>query len=324
MAVEGRRARRRWLAWLILAALPLLLTAAPAVGAAPDRPPVEGPVGRSFDPPEAPWLAGHRGVDLVAEPGTVVVAPGDGIVTFAGPLAGRGVVVVTHGDVRSTLEPVDATVAVGTRVAAGTPVGRLAGGHPCGAAACLHWGLRRGEAYLDPLAGTAARADVRLLHDDAVAAVRRRAEARALEALTAVGPAAGTGLLRRPVDASIGSRFGQRFHPIFREWRLHAGIDLSASCGTPIRAAGDGIVRHAAFDASGGWRLVIDHGTVADGRTLETVYLHAQGYVVRPGQRVSAGQVVGTVGSTGWSTGCHLHFSTKVDGRQVDPERWLG
>ena len=68
---------------------------------------------------------------------------------------------------------------------------------------------------------------------------------------------------------------------------------------------------------------MVDHGVV-DGVSLQTVYLHAQGYRVRTGDRVTRGQPVGTMGSTGWSTGCHLHFGVKANGRHVDPLPWLG
>ncbi len=105
-----------------------------------------------FDPPGNPWDAGHRGVDLAGAAGQSVRAALVGTVRFAGRIAGRGVVVVDHGDTRSTYEPVDATVAVGSSVATGQMIGRLglAGGH-CLPRACLHWGLLRGETYLDPL-----------------------------------------------------------------------------------------------------------------------------------------------------------------------------
>ena len=117
----------------------------------PVSPPV---VARRFDPPPRPWLAGHRGVDLAATPGAVVRAAGPGRVTYAGVVAGRGVISVAHaGGLRTTYEPVTAGVAVGDDVTGGGELGRLTPGHPgCAARACLHWGLRRGEFYLDPLA----------------------------------------------------------------------------------------------------------------------------------------------------------------------------
>jgi murein DD-endopeptidase MepM/ murein hydrolase activator NlpD len=107
---------------------------------------------RRFDPPPQPWSPGHRSVDLAAAPGAVVRAAGGGVVLFAGRIAGRGVVSVSHsGGLRTTYEPVEPRVATGQRLSAGHPLGVLAAGHPGCAAACLHWGLRRGEEYLDPL-----------------------------------------------------------------------------------------------------------------------------------------------------------------------------
>jgi hypothetical protein len=108
---------------------------------------------RAFDPPAQRWAAGHRGVDLLARDGAVVRAAGAGSVTFAGPIAGRGVVVVTHDDgTRTTYEPVTATVTRGDRVRAGDALGRLsAASSHCLPLACLHWGRRRGDVYLDPM-----------------------------------------------------------------------------------------------------------------------------------------------------------------------------
>jgi murein DD-endopeptidase MepM/ murein hydrolase activator NlpD len=110
-------------------------------------------VTRPFDPPPTPYAAGHRGVDLAGAVGMPVLAAGAGTVAFAGLVAGRPVVSVQHaGGLRTTYEPVIASVAAGQVVARGSPVGVLTAGHRgCLAEACLHWGLRRGEVYLDPL-----------------------------------------------------------------------------------------------------------------------------------------------------------------------------
>lgn len=120
---------------------------------------------RVFYPPAQPWLPGHRGVDLAAAAGAVVRAAGAGRVSFAGQLAGRGVVVVVHGQLRSTYEPVAASVRVSSMVGAGDPIGILETGHQPArpAAAVLHWGLRRGETYLDPMSLLAGPKPVRLL-----------------------------------------------------------------------------------------------------------------------------------------------------------------
>lgn len=105
----------------------------------------------AFDPPQKPWQPGHRGVDLAGIEGSAVHAAGDGLVTYAGLVAGVGVVTVTHGQLRTTYQPVAPAVAVGQRIEAGQQIGTLvvAASH-CAPSACLHWGLLRGEVYLDP------------------------------------------------------------------------------------------------------------------------------------------------------------------------------
>ncbi|MGB7961509.1 MAG: peptidoglycan DD-metalloendopeptidase family protein [Propionicimonas sp.] len=291
---------------------------APAAQALTGVLPVPGPVVVAFDPPAQPWLSGHRGVDLVAEPGSAVRASAVGRVVFAGQVGGKPVVVVSHGELRTTYEPVRAAIGVGAQVRVGEPVGTLVAGHSCPGGNCLHWGLKRGEEYLDPL-GLLDAAQLRLLPADAAALAQALATARDVALSAGQGIA---GVLSRPVPGGISSAFGRRLHPIFHEWRMHEGVDLSAGCGTAIQAAAPGTVLSASFDSSGGHRLIIDHGMVG-GHRLTSSYLHAQGYLVHAGQRVFRGQVVGTVGSTGWSTGCHLHFSVKVDGRHVDPAGFL-
>ncbi|MEO6702871.1 MAG: M23 family metallopeptidase [Jatrophihabitantaceae bacterium] len=106
-----------------------------------------------FQPPPEPYQAGHLGVDLAARRGTSVLAAASGTVRFAGSVAGRGVLVITHPDGISTeYEPVTALVRKGVAVRAGQVIGRLAGNHrSCQPASCLHWGARRGPQYLDPL-----------------------------------------------------------------------------------------------------------------------------------------------------------------------------
>jgi murein DD-endopeptidase MepM/ murein hydrolase activator NlpD len=150
-----------------LTALPV---AAAAIGTSPPvgwRWPLAGTpvVSRPFQRPPHPWSAGHRGVDLAAPPDATVLAAGAGVVSFAGYVAGVGVVAVLHaGGLRTTYEPVAPTVAAGAAVSAGDPLGRLLPGHgDCGPGRwCLHWGLLRGGVYLDPLT-LVRRGPVRLL-----------------------------------------------------------------------------------------------------------------------------------------------------------------
>jgi murein DD-endopeptidase MepM/ murein hydrolase activator NlpD len=122
---------------------------------------------RAFDAPAPNWLRGHRGVDLVAAPDQAVYAAAAGTVVFAGQLADRPVVSISHpGGLRTSYEPVQARFRAGQLVAAGTVIGTLVAGHPgCGAAACLHWGAMWGPAanadYVDPV-GLVATTPIRL------------------------------------------------------------------------------------------------------------------------------------------------------------------
>ena len=119
----------------------------------------------------------------------------------------------------------------------------------------------------------------------------------------------------------VSSEFGQRFHPILERWQLHAGRDYAGNTGTPVLAAASGRVISAGYAGGAGNMITIDHG-IHRGVSLVSVYKHLNGYAVRGGS-VSKGQVIGYVGSTGLSTGPHLHFETYEDGVPRDPRRWL-
>jgi Peptidase family M23 len=117
-----------------------------------------------FRAPTTRYSAGHRGVDLVAETGAEIYSPADGVITFAGDVAGRGVVVIRHGDLRSTLEPVIPAGAAGDAVGAGAVVGFVEAGHQrCLPATCLHWGVRVNDEYVDPMLLLVAKPRIRLL-----------------------------------------------------------------------------------------------------------------------------------------------------------------
>ena len=155
---------------------------------------------------------------------------------------------------------------------------------------------------------------------------RARAEAAsaAAEAGTFVDPAepaGGHGFIR-PVPGGITSAYGMRFHPVLKRWKLHDGTDFGAACGTAIRAPHGGRVSQAYFTAGYGRRLVLEHGRV-EGVSVRSAFNHAAGYVVHRGQRVRRGQVIGYVGNTGYSTGCHLHLMVWLNGRMVNPMSWF-
>ena len=126
----------------------------------------------------------------------------------------------------------------------------------------------------------------------------------------------------RPIDASPGSAFGMRFHPILHQWILHGGTDFGASCGTPIYAARGGTVLESRKTAYSGNYTVIGHGTI-NGVYVTTSYSHQSRMVVSVGQKVSRGQVIGYVGNTGLSTTCHLHLEVTHNGNRVNPMRYI-
>lgn len=270
------------------------------------EPPVPGSVVRGFSAGPHPWSPGHRGVDLAAARGESVETAAAGVVHFAGTVAGRPSVSVDHGNgLRTTYTPVRASVDEGDVVAAGDVIGRVVAGH-C-ATACLHWGLTDGTEYFDPLAYLAVR-PVRLLP-----------EGSAVVTPPSFGAAhVGMAASELPVAGRISSRFGMRTHPVTGVRKLHDGLDLAAACGTPVRLPWPGRVttvqRHPAY----GNRVVVQH---AGGRSA---YAHLSRMDVRPGQQVAAGTVLGTVGSTGLSTGCHLHWMTWRGGSLVDPLTLVG
>jgi murein DD-endopeptidase MepM/ murein hydrolase activator NlpD len=322
------------MAVFLVACLNVLVVPAPAV-AAPTLPtpagwPLRGaPVlHRGFAPPALTWASGHRGVDLVAKPGEEVLAAASGTVAFAGSIAGKPVVSIDHGSVRTTYEPVVSRVGVGERVALGQVIGMLGSGGHC--RGCLHWGLQESKSYLDPLLLLGSRGRrLRLVAESQREIVEREAQARAMAAASTSQTSATSAIGRpdshdflRPVAGVVTSPFGIRLHPLLKVRKLHDGTDFAAACGTAIRAPFAGVVTRAFFNPAYGNRLFVSHGSV-DGVRVETAFNHAARYLVRPGQRVSRGQVIGEVGSTGLSTGCHLHLMLWLNGRLSNPMSWL-
>ncbi|MGL5810229.1 MAG: peptidoglycan DD-metalloendopeptidase family protein [Nocardioides sp.] len=154
------------------------------------------------------------------------------------------------------------------------------------------------------------------------ALLRRRAELARARAGQSGRVAGSGGALGYPVSGRVTSPFGYRRHPIYGYWGLHDGIDFASSCGTPLYAVAPGRVLSSYFQSAYGNRLLIDHGAIR-GVGLATIYNHATSYVVSPGSWVGKGQLIGYLGNTGWSTGCHLHFTVTADGKPVDPMTWL-
>jgi len=119
-----------------------------------------------------------------------------------------------------------------------------------------------------------------------------------------------------PLRGIVTSRFGFRRHPIFRLRQFHQGLDIAAAQGSPVRAAFAGVVLFAGWYGGYGKLVIIDHG-----QGTSTLYGHLSAILASTGQQVPQGHVVGRVGSTGYSTGPHLHFEVRQNGKPVDPTR---
>jgi murein DD-endopeptidase MepM/ murein hydrolase activator NlpD len=130
-----------------------------------------------------------------------------------------------------------------------------------------------------------------------------------LRAIPAIQPISNKNMKR------VASGFGYRIDPLYKDFRLHAGLDFSAPTGTPIYATSDGVVQQAGFSTDGyGNKVVINHGY-----GFQTLYAHMVRVKAKPGQSVKRGEVIGYVGSTGKSTGSHLHYEVIKRGAKVDP-----
>lgn len=147
-------------------------------------------------------------------------------------------------------------------------------------------------------------------------AAQRRKKARAQRS-----PSRGAGM-PWPANGWISSSYGMRMHPVYHRWTLHDGLDVAASCGRPVRATARGVVVARYYSGPYGNRVVIAHG-LRKGVGLATAYNHLSRFSTFRGQRVRRGDVIGFVGSTGYSTGCHLHFMVMRNGRPVNPSPWL-
>jgi murein DD-endopeptidase MepM/ murein hydrolase activator NlpD len=129
----------------------------------------------------------------------------------------------------------------------------------------------------------------------------------------------GKGILASPIPgAAVTSGFGSRVHPVYGDVRTHTGIDFRAATGTPVRAAGAGKVVYAGWRGGYGNTVIIDHGN-----SLATLYGHLSSIAVGVGQSVAKGQIVARAGSTGLSTGPHLHFEVRANGVPVNPYSYL-
>lgn len=267
------------------------------------EPPVPGRAVLLFDASVTRYSGGHRGVDLAAAPGDEVRASANGTVHFAGMVAGRPTLSVDHGGVRSTYTPIVALVSAGDPVLKGQVLGRVAPDDHC-RSACLHWGLTDGIDHFNPLAELETPA-IALLPMGSLPVVRAPLRI-------------STALSGKPVNGVISSSFGMRTHPITGVLKLHDGTDIAAACGTPVSAPLSGRVVSSAFHSAYGFRVIIEHAGV------RTAYAHLLGLDVQVGDALTAGDTLGFVGSTGLSTGCHLHWMAWRNGAMIDPMTLVG
>jgi murein DD-endopeptidase MepM/ murein hydrolase activator NlpD len=156
-------------------------------------------------------------------------------------------------------------------------------------------------------------------------AERNRLEAQIQALVNAGGGSAGGdggGTLSRPVNGPITSPYGMRVHPITGVYKLHDGVDFGVSCGTPVHAAASGTIISQYYNGAYGNRVILNNGTMR-GVNVVTTYNHLSRFAKRTGSHVSRGEVIAYSGTTGYSTGCHLHFMVLVNGHTVDPMNWL-
>jgi len=182
----------------------------------------------------------------------------------------------------------------------------------------------------DKAALASAQSRVKEIRDNAAAEVKRLEEEsnriqQELSKMTSQWGDYEGGAMAWPVRGPITSPFGMRIHPITGQYIMHTGIDIGVATGTPVHAAADGIVYYAQWNTGGYGNLVmIDNGVDANGNTIVTMYAHNSSFAVSKGSVVKRGDIIAYAGSTGNSTGPHVHFEVRVNGTPVNPMNWLG
>jgi len=167
-------------------------------------------------------------------------------------------------------------------------------------------------------------AQLKQLEDDR-ARVQAQLEALARKDLGSGGAGVGGdggGTLSYPVHGPITSPYGYRRHPITHVYKLHDGTDFGVACGMPVRAAASGTIIQQYYNGGYGNRVIVNNG-VMRGKSVVTTYNHLSRFIYKVGTKVKRGQVIAYSGTTGYSTGCHLHFMVLVNGRTTNPMGWL-
>jgi len=156
---------------------------------------------------------------------------------------------------------------------------------------------------------------------------RKAAELRALAQKDLASGGAGVGgdgggTLSYPVNGPITSPYGMRVHPVTGVYKLHDGTDFGVPCGTPVHAAASGTIIDQYYNGAYGNRIILNNG-IMRGKSVVTTYNHLSRFAASRGSHVSRGEVIAYSGTTGYSTGCHLHFMVITNGYTVNPVGWL-
>jgi murein DD-endopeptidase MepM/ murein hydrolase activator NlpD len=178
---------------------------------------------------------------------------------------------------------------------------------------------------LEHQAAAASARVVRLIavrRSAAITAVATQAQARRAHHRSGFTGSTGAFLLPPVANSYITSPYGWRIHPIYGYWGLHNGDDFHAPCGVPEVASASGTVVSQYYSDVWGNRLFLDVGPV-NGKDMTLIYNHISAYRSHVGEQVTRGQTIALAGTTGWSTGCHLHFTVMLDGTAVDPQKFM-
>lgn len=218
-----------------------------------------------------------------------------------------------------------AVLVMGLQANGSVPAAEHAPGHTSGGfAATAGQGLATGtgvaQAAGSTLDAVSAPADASLTYSRSIVLTEAKKETGKLSAASTASQRPAAGTLMAPLEALLpSSPYGLRRSPITgKAGEFHWGLDFAASCGTRVHSADAGVVRAVGWHQwGGGNRVEVDHGN-----GLITTYNHLEGIGVRTGQSVQAGDVIAKVGTTGASTGCHLHFETVLNGSHTDPAKW--
>ncbi len=254
--------------------------------------------------------ANHISESATLHPGQALIMPGPGTAASTAPSASAAPAAATRSSVPSVHTVVSGDTLWEIARTSDVSVGALAAANRLSEDAVL----RPGQVLNVPPPGTRTPARLVRLAGRTAAPVTARAVPTPAQAQSA-----GERLpLSWPSSGTITSRFGWRVHPIFGTREFHTGMDIATRWGSPVMVARSGIVRFTGWMSGYGRLIVVDHGS-----GLQTMYSHLSAMVVDSGQQVAQGQLIGRIGSTGWSTGPHLFFEVRQNDVPQDPAHYL-